>query len=94
MNSNFQDPIWLLIITIILLLACLCLLYLYIRERKDKHQLTTMIKDMQEQITEYRHIADNSLEIARRQSENAMYVLHRILTEREKKDIGLDPSST
>lgn len=49
---------------------------------------------MKEQISEYRHIADESLDIARRQSENALFVLRRILTEREKEEIGIDSSPT
>jgi len=83
MEWIFNLPIELLVVTIFLVLALGFVIFLYVDERKQNRQLADMIRLMQAQI-------DSSFDIARKQSESAIFVLHRVLTAREKEEIGLD----
>lgn len=78
-------PLWLVIISLVLLGLCILFCCLYIAEKRERQRLSMFINCYQVQVMEWRKIADDALDMGKRECQRAVSVLDRVLTEREKE---------
>lgn len=80
----------LLILCLVLLGACIALLILYRMECGVRRNLHFIIAHQRKQIEDFKKIADNCQEIVHLERKKMTAILHRVLMDREKKEIAGD----